>query len=121
MAGLPLLARLPFRLARRQGDTPELQLAQQGLVGRRGEPLRQGLGNLATDAENGGDRFRRLEGCWGELRSAGEGLGQGLGVDFAHVVDTQAIELAMPGLGLGGGQGIHQVLGRFLPQALQAG
>jgi len=48
---LPLPVRLPFLGSRRQRQAPLLQLAEQLLVGPRGEPLGQGLGNLAADAE----------------------------------------------------------------------
>ncbi len=52
-------------------------MAQQLLVGRRGKPLQQGLGDLAAEIENGGDLLGRLKGGRRQHRSCGEPLGQG--------------------------------------------
>ena len=49
-------------------------MAEQLLAGPRGKPLRQRLGDLASDTENGADLFGRQEGGLRQLRSAGEPL-----------------------------------------------
>ena len=66
------------------------------------------------------DRFRVINGRLGECVDIRKCCCQGFGVDFAHVVDAQGVELASPGLGAGRLHRRHEVFGAFLAHPFQA-
>ena len=78
-----------------------LKLLNQLLIGSGVEPLLQALIDLRTDAMQLADRFRVINGCLSKRVDIWECCRKCFGVDLAHMVDAEPIELACPWLGTG--------------------